>query len=449
MTIAFWAFAFSVALLPVGLGGNRPIPMGLAQIGLTISCLFILRGQKVWHGVWLRERILWAMMLIFSVLVWALMQALPFVPADWAHPLWLESSIVLGIPLRATISIAPENAVAGLTRLISYVVAGLLGYSFCYESDRARHLIRLLWFTGVGICIYGLAEHILGFETILWFKKWVYKGDLTATFVNRNHYAIYADIIMICGLSLTMQSLRDHMRSVKRPDRVIAIREWLKHEGLMSFVFLFLVFLSVILSHSRSGLILSILGMGSYLFAFALYKKHYRNALTVVFILAVILSIVAALATQYSDRFASLMIDDSSLSRHDVYRLTLHAIQDNPLLGYGLNGFQPMFRLYQSNMVMEFNRAHSDILESLLDLGIPAGLVLWAAILLLLSGLVHGIFHRQRNGMYPALGLAVSIIVLAHAAVDFSLQIPGISFTWAALLGGCLAQSWGHRSIQD
>src|ERR1700744_6031764 len=97
---------------------------------------------------------------------------------------------------------------------------------------------------------------------------------------------------------------------------------------------------------------------------------------------------------------------------------------DNLWLGFGLNGFEPEFRLYQTGMLMEFNHAHNDWLESLLDLGIPMGLVLWGAIALLLSGLLHGILTRRQHGMFPALGMAVSLMTLAHGIVDFSLQIP-------------------------
>jgi hypothetical protein len=85
------------------------------------------------------------------------------------------------------------------------------------------------------------------------------------------------------------------------------------------------------------------------------------------------------------------------------------------------------------------------VLESVLDLGIPAAMTLWLAIGIFISGLWHGICTRQRDGSYPALGLAVTLMVLGHASIDFSLQIPGIVLCWVSLLGVGLAQSWSHR----
>ena len=187
---------------------------------------------------------------------------------------------------------------------------------------------------------------------------------------------------------------------------------------------------------------LSLTGIGGYLFFFQLYRRSWSRALMTLMIAFIVLALAMTVAKQYSDRFASLFSDYSSTDRMKVYEITLEAIHDNPWFGYGLNGFQPVFRIYQRGMIMEFVHAHSDFLESILDLGLPAGLMLWTAILLLVSGLARGIARRRRHGMYACLGLAACVIVLGHAMVDFSMQIPGVVIPWAALVGTGLAQSW-------
>ncbi len=446
ISLSFWAFTLSVCLLPVGLGGNRPVPFGLAQLGLGLSCIFLLLGHRTWSGTRIHRRLRWALATFVAVIVWAFLQTFPYVPASWIHPLWQEAANTLGTNIHGTIAIAPEDATAGLIRLITYIVCGFLAFCLMHDAGRAHRLLWSLWISGVGICLYGLLIYILGTEKILWFDKWSYVGDLTATFVNRNHFAIYAGMILVCGLSLTIQSWRNAIRAVSHADRINATKEWLLHKGLALCFALFLVFLSIILSHSRAGLVLSIVGPGCYLSFFSIYRKKYRRALIIAISFVLLLGIAAIMATEYSERFASLTLDSSSEDRQTVYWIVVKAIENNPFLGYGLNGFQPIFRLYRTDsMIMEFNRAHCDILESILDLGVIAGLALWSAIGLLLSGLARGIRYRQHDGMYPAVGLAVSAMVIGHAAVDFSLQIPGIVFLWATLLGTGLAQSWGNR----
>jgi O-antigen ligase len=249
-------------------------------------------------------------------------------------------------------------------------------------------------------------------------------------------------------VALFLQSWNENVRRKKPHQRLEALRQWLMKEGILQSFLLVIVFLCIVFSHSRAGFTLTLLGLGGYFFFYQIYLKAWRRA-AVIGVLAILAVVIAlAIAMQFSDRFAVLFSDYSSLDRLKVYGLGLHALQDNPWLGYGLNGFEPEFRLYQQDMIMEFNHAHSDVLESLLDLGIPVGLTLWAAVALLLSGLWHGIRHRRQNGLFPALGLAASMMILGHACIDFSLQIPGDVILWAALLGAGLAQSWPQAERQ-
>lgn len=445
---AFWLFVAAVALLPVGLGGNRPLPLGLAQAALALSCLGLILGRKEWPPPYLFTRLRWALGLFAIVVFWAWVQTQYFVPASWMHPLWKESAGVLKIPLRGAISISPEDSFYGLDRLVTYIAVGLLGFVLGQDPSRARRLAQALWLAGATICAYGLIVYVFGAHKILWFDKWAYEDDLTATFVNRNHFAVYADLVLTSGVALIIQSFREDVQTRRQSARAAALRAWLLNEGAPKVYLLIFVFLCIVLSHSRAGLVLAVVGPGSYVFFYQIYLKAWRRAIAAALSAFFVLALAVLAAWHYSDRFALLFNDYSSFDRLTVYRLTLDALRDNLWLGYGLDGFQAVFRLYQRGMIMEFARAHSDYLESLLDLGLPAGFLLWCAIGLLVSGLVRGVTHRRRHGMFPALGLAASVIVLSHAAVDFSMQIPGVVFPWAALVGSGLAQSWRRSEKQ-
>lgn len=441
---AFWCFALAVALLPIGLGGNRPIPLGIAQMGLAISGLFLFLEQGFWRGFCLFTRLRWALGLFGAVLIWAFLQTQGFMPAGWDHPLWNEAAAVLGKPLQATIAIAPQESLAGMARLITTIACGFLAYALGQDAARARQLIRVIWYSGIVVCSYGILAYMSGNGAILWFQKWSYFNDLTATFVNRNHFAVYAGLVFLCGVALLIQSLREQVQKTRLEEQRQGLRRWLVQKGVPQAVMLGLVISCIILSHSRAGLILTLLAFGSYLFFFQIYIRAYRRAVLtgMLALAACVLVLIAAMAT--SERFAVLLQDYSSTDRLKVYGIVWQAMLDNLWLGYGLNGFQPVFRLYQPGMSMEFTHAHSDVLESLLDLGLIFGLLLWLAIALLLSGLFHGVLKRRRHGLFPTLGLASSVLVLGHALVDFSLQQPGVAFIWAALVGTGLAQSWGQ-----
>jgi len=441
-SLAFWSFALSVALLPIGLGGDRPIPLGLAQAGLALSCICLALSPNLWHKLRFFTRLRWALSLLGIVLLWAFIQTQTFIPISWVHPLWKEAATVLKQPLHGTISVVPEDSLKGISRLFTYITAGFLGYVFAQDPRRAKQIIQTLWYAGSAICFYGLMIQIAGLNQVLWFEKTAYIDDLTATFINHNHFAIYAGMVLVCGTALLIQSWREIVGAAKPHHKVAAIRDWVFKKGMIQGLVLVMVLISIILSNSRAGLSLSLIGLGSYIFFYQIYLHAWRRAWIVGISMLVVVAAFIGIAASVSDHFAALFSDQSSIDRTRVYDLGWRILQDNPWLGYGINGFEPEFRLYRQDIIPEFNHAHNDILESLIDLGLPVGLLLWSSIALIGSGLWHGVRRRRQNGLFPTLALSVSLMVLAHAMVDFDLQIPGVALTWAALLGVGLAQSW-------
>ena len=444
---AFWTFALSIALLPIGLGGDRPFSFGLGQAGLAMSCLFLVMSPEIWREANFFGRMRWTLALLGIVLLWAIFQAQPFVPSSWQHPLWRETAATLHKSVYGGISVAPEASFKGISRLLTYIAAGLLAYVLTQDPRRARQLVTTIWIAGTVICIYGLIEFASGTETVLWYKKWSYQGDLTATYVNRNHFAIYAGMVLTSGVALMMQSWREKVGRSKPHERIEAIRNWFAKEGCYRGFLLILVLICIMSSHSRAGLVLSLVGLSGYLFFYQIYLRAWRRVWLLGIILFVALLVSFMIAVNVSDRFAVLFVDYSSADRAKVYQLAWHILLDNPWLGYGINGFEPEYRLYQQYMMEEFNHAHSDILESLIDLGIPVGLMLWAAIGMICNSLWFGIVNRRQNGLYPTLALAATVMALGHALVDFDLQIPGVAMTWATLLGTGLSQSWQRSKM--
>ncbi len=426
-------FAVVIALLPIGLGGNRPLPLGFAQAWLAIS--FLLCAAAPIAVEW-PKRVRIALGFCAVVIFWAFLQTQSFLPESWAHPIWQRAAGVLQTDIPGRIALMPEEAMRGITHLVTYIMCGVLAFTLGQNSKMARRILEIMWRVGAGICIYGLIMRGLGLEAVLWFPKTAYLGDLTATFISRNHFAIYAGLMWVTGLSLTAQSWREAAREGS------PIRDWLMRYGAWRIMLLALMALAIVLSHSRAGLVISLMGGAGY---FLLYQFYTRERRRIVYLLGACLALLW-LAGAVLPRFDVLMNDFSTRDRAQVYQLTLHAIADKPWLGYGLGSFPAIFRFYQPGMVMEFNHAHSDVLERVLDLGLSAALLLWGAIALVLSGLWHGIRARKHNGYLPTLGLTAGLMGIAHGGIDFSLQIPAITLGWVTIMCLGLAQSFRpHR----
>jgi hypothetical protein len=74
-----------------------------------------------------------------------------------------------------------------------------------------------------------------------------------------------------------------------------------------------------------------------------------------------------------------------------------------------------------------------------LELGVPAAALLAFAALFLrcpTSGRVRG-----RDAVYSCIEVGTTVLVAAHLAIDFSLQIPTMAATYALIMGVAVAQS--------
>jgi len=52
---------------------------------------------------------------------------------------------------------------------------------------------------------------------------------------------------------------------------------------------------------------------------------------------------------------------------------------------------------------------------------------------------------RGRDWVYPATGVAATLLVGIHSFFDFSLQMPAVAITYACILGVACAQSYSSR----
>ena len=142
-------------------------------------------------------------------------------------------------------------------------------------------------------------------------------------------------------------------------------------------------------------------------------------------------------------RIVASGLDDTS--RVAVYVIALRAIMDAPLLGFGYGTFANVFPMYRDQSIPPFDTwelAHNTYLEVWLGLGLLFGTALMAAIALLALKCLVGAVKRRRDAVAPVVATAATLLIGAHALVDFSVQMEGVALTFMALLGagvGCLA----------
>lgn len=450
----FRFFLCTVLLSPIPFGTNRPwawnlYGITLALIGL-ISCLSVFMGRdRLAAG--LRQAWL-PFCLLCAPATWAMLQTASWTPEAWAHPFW-RLAAEMGIPAPGRISITPQETGTALLRLLSYLVAFALSLQFNSRSDHAALTFKYLAYAGFAYAAYGLVVFLGGYGTILWFEKWAYQEDVTATFVNRNSYATYAGLTLLAAFPLLFDRFQASLAygignyyGKQYFIESILLRGWLP--ALMVAT----IASALLLSHSRGGFLSTCLAVWMLFLALSLRGKiKSPKALLALALVAAIASVSFQISGEkLLDRLDAISLEKESNERLAIYDIVLQASAENPWLGFGYGSFTNGFRLYRDDSIRHYyTEAHNTYLENIFEFGLPQALALFLAILLVALKCLRGIWRRRRDWIYPAVGFAATVLVGTHSLVDFSLQIPAVAMTYALLMGAALAQAEPSKAHQE
>ncbi len=458
---ALWASRVSLALLliilawaPFPLGSNRPWSWSLLCLLITSSWLFWF--ASVWSKPWnLVENVRGLVpALAFAVLAlgWAIVQVLPIVPADWSHPVWQLASDVLGVKLSHVISLNPWRSQTELMKLAAYAMTAWLARCHAGRQETARLLLRALIGIGAFYALYALAMYAYGASQLGVFYEGTTKTrDLSGPFVNHNSFATYAGMLGLCAAAwLVFEGGTGlHFRNGLRRWGLLLL-QYLVGRGAPYLAAAFALLAAVIATGSRAGNFAMVMGALSLLAMGAAIVRHGRAR----WLLTATVLIGAALITLFAlngDKLAGRLNDMTTVGVSDDTRFMLwgaatHMIKDAPLLGLGLGTFENAYPMYaDTTLPLIIDKVHDDYLELAAGWGLPATLLWLSAMGLLVFRCLDGVRNRQRNRVYPALAVGVTALVGVHAIFDFSLQMPAVAVTYAAIMGIGVAQSYSSR----
>jgi len=260
----FWSLIAIVVLAPLPFASVYPWSWGLMAtiVGVLLVAWSVrVSLAKELPGVGLRS--MWAIAFLFAMAGgWAVLQSLSVTPEAWDHPLWRDAAEVLGTELIGSISLDPANTVSAVVRLLTYGGIFWLSLQYCREPRRAKQAMAALIVSGVAYAFYGLIVQFSGTQMILWYDKFAYLDDLTSTFVNRNSFATYAGLILVCITGLIFSSvLKIVSASDSWRERVyqflhsVTPWEWFLLVGMV------VVAIALVLTNSRAGFFSTVLGI--------------------------------------------------------------------------------------------------------------------------------------------------------------------------------------------
>jgi hypothetical protein len=261
------------------------------------------------------------------------------------------------------------------------------------------------------------------------------------TIYNRNHFAGFLEILVPLIFMIGFAKLHERSRYGRRHNR--KNRSSLADRAAKAWVFLLigsLLFLAVLFSLSRGGVIAAV--VGSVVACFLLYMWQFSAEKTGSRILAsgmIVLLLVGAFwigIQPVVERF--IEAPDDAEGRTWIWTKTVQIIQQNPIMGAGAGMHGWAFTSYQDrNPGLFYDYAHNDYLQAAADFGMPAAIVLFTVIIYLIFRSTKACLRASnpiRAGLIAG-SVGGIVALLVHSFVDFNLHIPSNAVLFGIIVG--------------
>ncbi|PKR54556.1 O-antigen ligase family protein [Thalassospira marina] len=442
--IVFWGLLALVALAPLPFGSNLPWAWSLLSLWVgilvvldAIACLMSPpEGERRFYA-----RIKIPMILFFIVVVWIIVQATPGIVPAIAHPIWAEASAQLGIELAPRVTIAPDLTWDALMVLLAYAGVFWLSARYGRKRENASTMLKFFVLVSTAYAVYGLTVYFGGWETVLWYDKTAYRGDLTSTFINRNSYATYAAIGLVASLVYLVKILARDFRDGGTARQITRkmldgtlVSAWLPLVGVLT------TGTALMLTHSRAGFVSGMIGVFVALLCFRFSKMVSPRFGNLTIVGAVLLAVggFAMSGERLQERLGYL--EHSFGIRPLLYLQTTDAISQAAKTGFGYGAFEPGFRVYKNEYfsVNTWQMAHNSYLEFAFGVGWFFFAIMFAILLYLFIKTIKKTSMQASGILYSLCAISVSVILGIHSIVDFSIQIPGMGVSFLFLTAfGC------------
>jgi O-antigen ligase len=343
-----------------------------------------------------------------------------------------------------TLSLAPSLSLGQLFLYFCCFLFGYLVWSHIRIKKDMEIFVWTLLASAVFQSFYGLAGFFSGSETIWGFRKIDYQGSATGTFINRNHFSGYLEMIFPISLGYVLAMANFFSR--KPGDRLREKLLWFGQERQQKMFLLsvisVLIGLGIFFSYSRMGIFVFFVTILLLIFAISAFKIRRKRSFKVV--RTIFLVVLVAVATNGIDPIFKRFSNENVLkdARATFFANSFKLIGQYPLTGVGLGGFVYAYptvrKIYDPGLV---DHAHNDYLELAAEAGLIAALLLVAAALIALVWAV-GRWRKRRDPLVRGvtLGAVLGIVaILIHSLTDFNLQIPANAATFAAVFAIALA----------
>jgi O-antigen ligase len=299
-----------------------------------------------------------------------------------------------------------------LQLLLTYAIVLFLAGQAFRTADHWRGFVWFAMFFGFLVAIFGILQHLTFNGKLYWFREMHYGGIPFGPYVNRNHFAGFAELVIPVALVPLV------LGKVRR-ERWLAVA-----------IFALLPIVALFLSASRGGIVSFAAEIGVLILVVVLRRAGGRHVLAGGVVLLLAFMLVSWLGVrQILERFSSMQSLEVTVGKRATMRQDAwHIFRDHPWTGTGLGTLPIVFPAYETQYDGKIvNHAHNDYLEMLADTGLVGALCCTAFLgVLFFYSLKHLLLTDKSFAAALHLsGLVACCGMLVHSLVDFNLHMPG------------------------
>ena len=438
----------AVCVAVLAFGGTVPSFFAVTQvIVLLLGVPFVLSGQ---FSRAISARFPLASPLLLVALV--LLQVSPL-PVSLAPLFGRGHDNLLG-ESHFVVSMARYQTVSHFLLLITYLTAFFLTLVLCRDRNAKRRLVFALVSLGVFEALYGLIQYLTGWQQIFTYVKKYYLEEATGTYINRNHFAGFLEMVLPFAVVLALRWAELLFKNIS--GGAATLRKIVSRTELLSLAFwLFLAILllaALALSRSRMGIVSALVSLvvTLALAGTSSLRARARGTVAALLFLGFVGLIVWIGSDPVMSRFDTLgqEYNLSGQNRISIWRDTLGLIRHHPFLGTGLGSFSVVYPSVQTAfLTLLVEHAHCDYLEVASELGLPGGILVFGSIFWVLAQAARQ--HRKAEECFDkaiSLGSIGSIVaILVHSLADFNLYIPANALVFTIIL----ALAWSNSHLAE
>lgn len=315
-----------------------------------------------------------------AILAVPLLQLIPLPPAIWTHLPGRETIVaayeLLGRrPSWAPVSMAPQSSWLSALALLPPLSVFLAVTTLDWRERRLLSLLTIAF--AVASAFLGLTQLAEGPTSPLRFFAVTNENSPVGFFANVNHFAalLYCAILLTAAWVATAIDARRYSRRRGRDDAGSIMTAIAASIALLALICV------VVVTRSRAGFILTLVGLFAALTLTAAPLREVKNLASVRLVIGVIAVALLFLGRSalfgVLDRFAASPLADE---RHVFARVTTEAAKALMPVGAGAGAFVPAYAMFEKPEDLLLgayaNHAHNDLLELWLETGVAGPLLL-------------------------------------------------------------------------